>query len=192
MNTEDYYFIGKDNNGKRVWLEKPSWDCGWYWGFGYLQTMCGNREPSAARDIDCHTHWDSCVAESHKNAHDWFIETFGEPTTDIWGNPRKGNKGTRMCRFTDKQVWRICELMATAYTLRETAEVLGRGKSNYGENPCVKIIKNTREAKRINSKVLPAIFAEIGKIFDEVDKTETPSKPFKGIGWREAPKKTKK
>ena len=29
MNTEDYYLIGKDNEGKRVWLEKPSWDCGW-------------------------------------------------------------------------------------------------------------------------------------------------------------------
>ena len=192
MNTEDYYLIGKDNTGKRVWLEKPSWDCGWYWGFGYLQTMRSDLTPSAARDIDSHTHWDSRVG--HKNAYDWFIETFGEPSTDIWGHPRKADKGTRMCRFTDKQVWRLCELMATAYTLKETAEVLGRGKSNYGENPCVKVIKNTREAKRINSKVLPAIFAEIGKIFDEADKAEKPSKPFQGIGWREAPKqkKTKK
>lgn len=189
MNTEDYYLIGKDNNGKRVWLEKPSWDCGWYWGFGYLQTMRFDLTPSAARDIDSHTHWNYLVAESHKNAHDWFIETFGEPTTDIWGHPRKADKGTRMCRFTDNQVWRLCELMKTAYTLRETAEVLGCGKSNYGENPCVEVIKNTREAKRINSKVLPAIFAEIGKIFDEADKAEKPSKPFQGIGWREAPKK---
>lgn len=189
MNTEDYYLIGKDNNGKRVWLEKPSWDCGWYWGFGYLQTMQGNREPSRARDIDCHTHWDSCVSKSRKNAYDWFIETFGKPTTDLCGYPTKADKDTRMCRFTDKQVWRLCELMATTYTLREAAEVLGRGKSNYAENPCVKVIKNTREAKRINSKVLPAIFAEIGKIFDEADKAEKPSKPFQGIGWREAPKK---
>lgn len=191
MNTEDYYLIGKDNNGKRVWLEKPSWDCGWYWGFGYLQTMRFDLTPSAARDIDSHTHWNYLVAESHKNAHDWFIETFGEPTTDIWGHRRKADKGTRMCRFTDNQVWRLCELMKTAYTLRETAEVLGRGKSNYGENPCVEVIKNTREAKRINSKVLPAIFAEIGKIFDEADKVEKPSKPFQGIGWREAPKQKK-
>jgi len=190
MNTEDYYLIGKDTDGKRVWLEKPSWDCGWYWGFGYLQTMQGNREPSKARDLESHTHWDSRVAGSHKNAHDWFIETFGEPTTDIWDNPRK-TKGARYCRFTDKQVWRLCELMATAYTLKESAEVLGRGKSHYTENPCTKVIKNTREAKRINSKVLPAIFAEIGKIFDEADKAEKPSKPFQGIGWREAPKQKK-
>lgn len=191
MNTEDYYLIGKDNEGKRVWLEKPSWDCGWYWGFGYLRTMQGNREPSKARDIDSHTHWDSSVAESHKNAHDWFVDTFGKPTTDIFGNKVKAEKGTRMCRFTDQQLWTLCELMATAYTLKETADVLGHGKSNYGENPCAKVIKNTREAKRINSKVLPAIFAEIGKIFDEADKAEKPSKPFQGIGWREAPKKKK-
>ena len=192
MNTEDYYLIGKDNTGKRVWLEKPSWDCGWYWGFGYLQTMRADLTPSAARDIDSHTHWNYRVA--HKNAYDWFIETFGEPTTDIWGHPREADKDTRMCRFTDKQVWRLCELMATAYTLSEAAEVLGRGKSNYGENPCAEVIKNTREAKRINSKVLPAIFAEIGKIFDEADKAEKPSKPFQGNGWSEAPKqkKTKK
>lgn len=184
MNTNDYYYIGKNAEGKKVWLEKPSWDCGWYWGLGYLETMMGNREPSKARDIQCHTHWDSSVKRSQTNAYDWFVDTFGKPTTDLWDNPRKADKDTRMCRFTDKQIWRLCELMATAYTLRETAEVLGRGKSHYSENPCTKVIKNTREAKRINSKVLPAIFAEIGKIFDEADKAETPSKPFQGIGWQ--------
>lgn len=189
MNTNDYYYLGRDIKTKRkIWLQKPSWDCGWYWGFGFLQAMQGDREPSKARDIDCHTHWDSRVAESHTNAHDWFIATFGKPTTDMWGNPNKAKKGVQMCRFTDKQVWTLCELMKTAYTLRETAEVLGRGKSNYSENPCVKVIKNTREAKRINSKVLPAIFAEIGKIFDEADKVAEPSKPIRGAGWSE-PKK---
>ena len=30
--------------GERVYLSKHSWDCGWYWGFGYV----GNR--------DCHFH----------------------------------------------------------------------------------------------------------------------------------------
>lgn len=189
MNTNDFYYIGKNSDGKKVWLEKPSWDCGWYWGLGYLETMVGNREPSKARDIDCHTHWDYCVSKSHKDAHDWFIETFGKPTTDMWGNPSKAEKGTRMCRFTDKQIWTLCELMETAYTLKHTAAVLGKGNCNYTANPLSKLIKNPREEKRINSKVLPAIFAEIGKIFDEADKAEKPSKPFQGIGWREAPKK---
>ena len=107
MNTEDYYLIGKDNTGERVWLEKPSWDCGWYWGFGYLQTMQGNREPSRARDINSHTHWDSRVDESHKNAYDWFTETFGKPTTDLWGHPREAEKGTRMCHSPTASMWRL-------------------------------------------------------------------------------------
>lgn len=29
-------YLGK-LDGKRVWLPPPSWDCGWYWGYGYIQ-----------------------------------------------------------------------------------------------------------------------------------------------------------
>lgn len=184
MNTNDYYYIGKNADGEKVWLEKPSWDCGWYWGFGYLETMMGNREPSNASDIRFHTHWDSSVLHHPGNAYDWFVQTFGLPLTDGFDNPVKKEKGVRYCRFTDKQVWTLCELMETAYALKRTAAVLGKGSCNYTANPLSKLIKNPREEKRINSKVLPAIFAEIGKIFDEADKAETPSKPFQGIGWQ--------
>lgn len=182
MNTNDYYYLGRDLKTKRkIWLEKPSWDCGWYWGFGYVQAMQGDREPSKARDIDFHTHWDSLVNESHKNAYEWFVERFGKPTTDWLGDKTPGKEPK--CRFTDAQLWKLCELMQTAYTLREAAEVLGRGGSRITTNPCWKLIKNTREVDRINGKVLPEIFAEIGKIFDEVDKVSEPSKPIQGAGW---------
>ena len=33
-------------DGNTIYLSSPSWDCGWYWGFGYL----GNK--------DCHYHID--------------------------------------------------------------------------------------------------------------------------------------
>ena len=53
MNTNDYYYLGRDIKTKRkIWLQKPSWDCGWYWGFGYVQAMKGDKEPSKAKDID--------------------------------------------------------------------------------------------------------------------------------------------
>ena len=188
MNTNDYYYLGRDLNTKRkMWLQKPSWDCGWYWGFGTVQAMKGDKEPSKAKDIDFHTHWDSRVRDSRNNAHDWFESCFGQCTTDFCGEKRKDKEPK--CRFTDAQLWKLCELMATAYTLREAAEVLGRGGSHYTTNPCAKVIKNTRETDRINSKVLPAIFAEIGKIFDEVDKVSEPSKPIKGAGWTKPSKK---
>ena len=54
--------------------------------------------------------------------------------------------------------------MQSAYTLKETAETLGRGGSHLTKNPCADIIKNEAEVKRINEIVLPAIFAEIEKI----------------------------
>lgn len=182
MNTANYYYLGRElHTNTKIWLEKPSWDCGWYWGFGYVQSMVGNKEPSKAKDIESHTHWDSLVNNSHKNAFDWFVDTFGKTTTDCFDNPNKDKEPK--CRFTNKQLWKLCELMRSAYSLREAAEVLGRGGAHYGENPCQKTIMNKREAERINSKVLPAIFAEIGKIFDEVDKVDTPSKPIKGAGW---------
>jgi hypothetical protein len=38
--------------GERVYLPKHSWDCGWYWGFGYV----GNR--------DCHFHFETFFEES--------------------------------------------------------------------------------------------------------------------------------
>ena len=33
---KDRIFLGK-LDGENVWLAPPSWDCGWYWGFGYIQ-----------------------------------------------------------------------------------------------------------------------------------------------------------
>ncbi len=40
--------------GKRIYLSKPSWDCGWYWGVGYL----GNKH--------CHYHLSSFIEGDFK------------------------------------------------------------------------------------------------------------------------------
>ena len=32
------YLLGININCEYVWLLEASWDCGWYWGFGYIQT----------------------------------------------------------------------------------------------------------------------------------------------------------
>ena len=51
--SKDKIFIGHTKESfealpnERVFLTKHSWDCGWYWGFGYI----GNR--------NLHTHFDS-------------------------------------------------------------------------------------------------------------------------------------
>jgi len=56
-------FIGMNGN-ERIFLSPPSWDCGWYWGFGYLGNM------------NCHYHVDGL--SKNKNLYDAFKEHFGK------------------------------------------------------------------------------------------------------------------
>jgi len=56
-------YLGTVNN-ESIYLSAPSWDCGWYWGFGYL----GNN--------NCHYHIDGL--DKTKNLHDAIVEHFGD------------------------------------------------------------------------------------------------------------------
>ena len=127
-------FIGK-NNKENIYLSAPSWDCGWYWGFGYL----GNN--------DCHYHIDGLERGENINMFEAFKKHFGKSLI-----------------VRDSQLWVLCELFKTFYTLKETAEVLERGGSHFTNNPCKDLIINKDEVKRINDVVLPQIFEEIYKI----------------------------
>lgn len=117
-------------------LRAPSWDCGWYWGLGYL----GHR--------DCHFHLDGLIKEHKTNLFDAIKKEFGETLTIK----------------DDGDLWTFCELIMTAYKLKETAEVLGRGGSHYTTNPVAGIVKNEKEAKRINEIVMPTIFNQINSL----------------------------
>ena len=129
------YFFGIDvNSEEKIYLRAPSWDCGWYWGFGYL----GNNRT--------HYHLSGYANGRNINMYDALKEDY------------KLNKNI------EDNLWLFCELVKTAYALKETAEVLGRGGSHYTDNPVKDIIKNEEEVERINGVVLPAIFDEIDKI----------------------------
>ncbi len=118
-------------DGEVIYLSAPNWSCDWYWGFGYL----GNK--------NCHYHLDS-LCDSSINMYDGLKKHFGDTLT-----------------ITDSKLWVFCELVCTAYALKNTAEVLGRGGSHYTTNPCADVIKNKGEADRINTTVLPKIFDAI-------------------------------
>ena len=138
--------IGYHDN-EPIYLSPPSWDCGWYWGFGYL----GNN--------NCHYHVSGL--EKDMNLYDAFIKHFGD---------------TLKIRLSD--LWTFCELFKSFYILKETAEILGRGGSNYANNPCKNIIINKEEVERINKIIIPKIFEEIYKIIDRNNENE---KLFKKI-----------
>jgi len=62
------------HDGENIYLSSPSWDCGWYWGWGYL----GNK--------NCHYHVSGL--NPNINLHDALIEHFGDTLkvrkSDMW------------------------------------------------------------------------------------------------------------
>ena len=49
----DKIYLGNTTQCGRLYLSKHSWDCGWYWGFGYI----GNNS--------CHMHIDSLMGAEY-------------------------------------------------------------------------------------------------------------------------------
>ena len=135
INFIDKFKMGK-SKGEKIYeyLAPPSGDCDWYWGFGYLQNK------------DIHHHIDTLNKD--KNMFNALKDYYGESLTIK----------------DDSDLWTFCELVSTFYTLKETAEVLGRDGSHYTTNPVSKTIKNKDEVKRINEIVLPEIFNAIEDI----------------------------
>ena len=62
---KDIYLLGEDQDGIKYWLQSPSFDCGWYWGFGYIMTYTNNRRPDLAKDIDSHQHIEGLLGQQY-------------------------------------------------------------------------------------------------------------------------------
>lgn len=82
-------------NGNNISLDDFSWDCGWYWGGGYL----GNR--------NCHYHVSSYFGKERMNAFDAIKQDFGNSLD-----------------MTDAELYRFLELFNQFYKLRDAADVL--------------------------------------------------------------------
>ncbi len=150
MNTLSSYpnkfYIGSRDNEK-IYLSAPSWDCGWYWGFGYL----GNKH--------CHYHVDGlttrewydtekkCFQFKRVNLFDGFRLEFGDTF-----------------KITDADLWTLCELFETFYHLKESAEVFGRGGCHMTTNPLQDTLKDADFATKINNVLLPQVFEEIYRV----------------------------
>lgn len=143
---KDVYLLGMDESGIYYWLEEPSWDCEWYWGFGYVETYTENMFPEESEDIESHSHFDSMFFNGPSHGYDNFKAFFEESV------------------LTDSELWNFLELMKTAYTLKEAAEVFYRGGSNYSENSCREILKDKEAYNHINQVLLPALFEKMKAI----------------------------
>lgn len=142
----DYYYLGQDCDGINHFLQEASWDCGWYWGGGYVESFTNNRNPIMSRDIRSHNHFDSMFFNSNVNGFDTF-NAFFEVTP-----------------FTASEIWKICELMKSFYIAREYSDFINRGGAHYTSNPAAEVIRDPDEYDRINKIVIPAIIKELYSI----------------------------
>lgn len=149
-NYKSKIYLGTVNN-ERIYLSAPSWDCGWYWGFGYLGNM------------NCHYHVDGLTKIKNYN----FEKSVWEYEFVNLYDGFKKHFGDSFIVKNDSDIWTLAELFKTWYTLKETAEVLGSGSAHMTTNPCKDIIINKDEVTRINGIVLPQIFEEIYKILSK-------------------------
>jgi len=141
---KDVFLLGEDEKGIWYWLEAPSWDCSWYWGFGYIETYTSNKSPGRSRDISSHSHADKFMS-------DYFIE---------WN----GSKPCLVKRtFTEAEGWELSELFQQFYFLSDAAENFGRGKCHCAATK-IKLWKKKALANEINKKILPTVMNRIMEI----------------------------
>lgn len=142
------YLLGIDKDECYVWLETPSWDCGWYWGFGYIERYTNNKNPQNAKDISSHSHFNSELVGKQEQGYCYHIND--------------ENSIFKATTLTDKESWELSELMQSFYTLKKTAEFFKNGKSNTSETSLN--FKDDLIYNMINKEILPEIFKRIDEI----------------------------
>lgn len=148
------YLVGQLKDGSNIWLEEATWDCDWYWGFGYLETYAGNCKPSSARDISSHQHVDGFLFK--KDGSD-YIDHFYQ------------SKDFQYLTFTEEESWELADLFQSFYTLKEAAEFFHRGGSHVSTSAIKGELKNTNFEKSINADFLPKIFKRIYELLEPIN-----------------------
>lgn len=97
----DTIYLGSIEGTGKVYLSKHSWDCEWYWGFGYL----GNR--------NCHFHISSLIDTPADNSHptNWYDPQLHFDTT--WIN--------------QEQWWILRDLFIQAYAFKAASAAYRSG-----------------------------------------------------------------
>jgi hypothetical protein len=115
------------NTREIIYLSKPTWDCDWYWSFGYL----GNR--------NCHYHLKGYQNGRNMNMFDCLSLDY-ELTDKI-----------------KEKLWSFCEQAATIYQFKEFYEVVYRGGSHFTKHPLKEIVMDKALAEKIAKETLPKL-----------------------------------
>lgn len=137
------FLLGQNEYEEYLWLQEAKWDCGWYWGFGYVETYTNNKNPNIAKDIRSHSHFDSMLW-SHVEKYYHHI------------NILLGSNNTVL---NEDESWKLSELMKRFYILRETADLYHSGHA--GMTSGVYNMQNSDLYAHINTVEMPKIFEAI-------------------------------
>ena len=142
------YLMGKNQRGEKVWLETPSWDCDWYWGFGYLTTK--NSHTHVYGLTSRHEYYDTekqCYRLSSEYLH------------NIYDSPKLVET-----TFTEEEGWKLSELFKEFYLLKDMAEYTHRNPASCNLTTSTVTPDPEKMAqwhKEINEVMIPLITAEI-------------------------------
>ena len=140
---------------RKVYLSAPSWDCDWYWGFGYLGNNRMHFHVDGLKTIDKYNVEKNVREYKFVNLFDGFKDKFGESlvVTD------------------DKDLWKLCDLFQSFYTLKEVSALYHRGCSHYTDVENIGLnLTDLARYKEINYELMPKIFDAIYDILIKYQK----------------------
>lgn len=141
--TERGYYLGITKQGDKAYLVKPSWDCGWYWGFGYIQSYTPYHY-----DWSSHEHWDTLTKDGF--SFDIIKDHFKDLT------------------LSDNDLYTLCDYMKSYYTLRRMADLTHCGDSFItAAARDLADFKNDEINTKINQEALPKLFKAVDTLFKE-------------------------
>jgi hypothetical protein len=142
---KDIFLLGTDNEGVKYWLEAPSWDCGWYWGFGYVETYTDNTNPEKAKDISSHRHIDTFFKRANK--------------ISLW------NTELSKHAYTGSEAAQLNELFTSFYQLQKAAGSLHDNDYNCNS---IDELKKIQPIDENHGKWLDLVTNQIPGIMDEI------------------------
>lgn len=136
-----HLLIGKNAEGQKVWLEAATYDCNWYWGFGYLHIIDGRR-----KDIISHTHVDDTLLDRSAS----YLPSL---------------KGMRETVLTKDELWIFLELMSQFYNLKKMVNIIYSKCAGVSSVLAVsenyRLKESVEYGRHINRVLIPSIIHEV-------------------------------
>jgi len=150
---KELWYLGLTRNDEKVYLEEFSWDCGWYWGGGYICTAHKNVTENQVLHGQCsmHTHFDS------------FFKKDGMCFIDVKKSIFKTSY------LSTRQWWRLADLFEQFYALKAAAGIYKHGghQTSYGRTYAE---TDSEMAAKLNKQIEHVIIPEIRKLLIKVRK----------------------